>query len=215
MMKLDSKLFDGIRIKSRTEAKPKVDAPACAWEGCDQPGIYKAPKANRAPGEFHNFCLEHVRHYNTTFNFFAGMSADDIETEVQQNASSRTSWGAGATPKPKVKANATGPKMYRKTRPDEAVRRVSDPLHVFARYARSQARNPAQEREKKLQENDRRALETLGLHGPAKATEIKMAYKTLVKIHHPDANGGDKSSEDRLRTIIAAYTHLKTKGCLG
>ncbi|UXN74718.1 DnaJ domain-containing protein [Devosia sp. A8/3-2] len=48
--------------------------------------------------------------------------------------------------------------------------------------------------------------------GHAKSEQIKAAYKTLVKIHHPDANGGDKSSEDRLRTIIVAYSHLKKAG---
>ena len=83
-MKLDSKLFDAIRIKPRREAKPEVEAPACAWEGCDRPGLYKAPKGHRLEGEYHNFCLEHVRHYNTAFNFFSGMSADDIETHVNE-----------------------------------------------------------------------------------------------------------------------------------
>ena len=83
---------------------------------------------------------------------------------------------------------------------------------AFARYQRAQARNPSGPRERKLHELDRRALETLGFAGHVESVEIKKAYKALVKIHHPDANGGDKSSEDRLRAIIAAYTHLKTKG---
>ena len=211
-MKLDSKLFDGIRIRPRHEEKPQVEAPACAWEGCDQPGIYKAPKGNRAEGEYHNFCLEHVRHYNTTFNFFSGMSADDIETHVNQSSATagRPSWGLGAKPQPRT--NPNGPKMYRAPRPDDQSRRFNDPLHIFARYQRAQARNPQQERERKLHELDRRALETLGFQGSAKSLEIKQAYKALVKIHHPDANGGDKSSEERLRAIIAAYTHLKQKG---
>jgi hypothetical protein len=74
-------------------------------------------------------------------------------------------------------------------------------LHIFARYARASARGPQKEPVKPVHEPDRRALETLGIHGNAGASEI----------HHPDANGGDKSSEERLRTIIAAYTHLKVK----
>ena len=97
-------------------------------------------------------------------------------------------------------------------RPDDQTRRFNDPLHIFARYQRAQARNPQAPRERKLAELDRRALETLGFTAHAQSIEIKKAYKALVKIHHPDANGGDKSSEDRLRAIIAAYTHLKTKG---
>ena len=210
-MKLDSKFFDHIRIRPRQEQKPAVEAPPCAWEGCDRPGIYKAPKGHRSEGEYHNFCLEHVRHYNTAFNFFSGMSADDIEANVNATAAAASA-GARARPNPKVRANATGPKMYRKARPDETTRRFSDPLHVFARYARSQSRGPQTERERKLHELDKRALETLGIQGHAKSPEIKHAYKALVKIHHPDANGGDKGSEERLRAIIAAYTHLKTKG---
>lgn len=211
-MKLDSKLFDRIRIKPRHESKPVVEGPACAWEGCDQPGIYKAPKGNRAAGEYHNFCLEHVRHYNTTFNFFSEMSADDIETHIHDAATAAGRASTGPRPAPKPRTNPTGPKMYRQAAPNEESRRFNDPLHIFARYARSQARNPAPERAKKLHELDRRALETLGVTGAFKSPDIKKAYKTLVKLHHPDANGGDKSSEDRLRAIIAAYAHLKGKG---
>jgi len=213
-MKLDSKLFDAIRIKPRHEAKPEVEAPACAWEGCTQPGLYKAPKGHDREGQYHNFCLEHVRHYNTAFNFFAGMKADDIEAHVNESAATagRPNWGSGAKPQPKARPNSTGPKMYRQARPDDQTRRFNDPLHIFARYARAQSRNPVEAREKKLHELDRRALETLGVAGSFKSPDIKKAYKTLVKIHHPDANGGDKSSEERLRAIIAAYTHLKSKG---
>jgi DnaJ-class molecular chaperone len=42
--------------------------------------------------------------------------------------------------------------------------------------------------------------------------EIKARFKLLVKRHHPDANGGDRSAEDRLREIIQAYNYLKTAG---
>ena len=105
--------------------------------------------------------------------------------------------------------------MYRGARPNDQTRRFNDPLHIFARYARAQARNPQAERQRPLHELDRRAFETLGLHGHARADDIKHAFKSLVKIHHPDANGGDKASEERLRTIIAAYTHLKAKGFVG
>ena len=63
-----------------------------------------------------------------------------------------------------------------------------------------------------LRAYDRQALETLGIKGRVPSDEIKQAYKRLVKVHHPDANGGNKASEERLRAIIAAYAHLKTKG---
>ena len=212
-MKLDSKYFDRIRIRSRhPEERPRPEVKVCDWEGCDQPGEYRAPKGNRAAGEYHTFCLEHVRHYNQVFNFFADMQPDEMEAHVrhEQETDGRPSWGFGA------KASSAGPRMPRgAARPGTTQRPIHDPFGVFARYARHQKRAPVEERVKPLHEPDRRAFETLGFSGYAKAEEIKKAYKALVKIHHPDANGGDKSSEDRLRSIIAAYSHLKAKGFVG
>jgi len=209
-MKLDSKLFDGIRVKPRKGEAPKTELPTCGWEGCDKPGTYRAPKSQASNGEFHTFCLEHVRAYNKSFNFFAGQSDDEI-SEFMRNAArtgERPTWDMGAN------AHGAGnPKpRQRKTR-DFSGKRFSDPHNLFARLARNQGRtNPTAEKERRVLEPDRRALEALGLEGRRPSDEIKAAYKTLVKKHHPDANGGDKGSEDRLRAIIAAYTHLKQRG---
>ena len=210
-MKLDSKLFDRIRVQPRHAApEPRQEVPDCGWEGCDQPGIYKAPKGHRFEGEYHHFCLEHVRHYNSAFNFFSDMTEKEREKHLYTSAETdgRPSWGLGTKP------GNTGPRMPKRDGTPRT-KRFSDPLHVWAKYARHNARGPAPERVIKLNESDRRAFETLGFKASAKADEIKSAYKALVKIHHPDANGGDKTSEDRLRAIIAAYTHLKQKGFVG
>ena len=212
-MKLNSKYFDGIRIRSRhPEDEPRPDVKVCDWEGCQEPGEYRAPKGNRAAGEYHNFCLEHVRHYNQVFNFFAGMKPEEMESHLrrEQDTDGRPSWGFGA----KASAQTSGPRMPRGAprNPGAQQRPIHDPFGVFARYARHQKRAPAEERVKPLHELDRRSFETLGFSSYAKSDDIKKAYKALVKIHHPDANGGDKSSEDRLRAIIAAYAHLKAKG---
>ncbi len=43
----------------------------------------------------------------------------------------------------------------------------------------------------------------------ADAATVKARYKQLVKQVHPDANGGDRSYEDRLREVINAYNTLK------
>jgi hypothetical protein len=209
-MKIDSKLFDRVRIQPRHAVpEPQKQVPDCAWEGCGQPGIYKAPKGHRFEGEYHHFCLAHVRHYNTAFNFFADMSESEREKHLYTTAQTdgRPSWGLGTKPGAK-----SGPRMPKKGEATASGKRFSDPLHIWARYARANARGPAPERAIKLHENDRRAFEALGFKTGAKSDEIKRAYKALVKIHHPDANGGDKGSEERLRSIIAAYSHLKTKG---
>nr|WP_295890079.1 DnaJ domain-containing protein [uncultured Devosia sp.] len=204
-MKLQSKLFDTIRIKPRREEKPAPVEHACDWEGCDLAGEYRAPKGHRSEGQYHHFCLEHVRHYNTAFNFFAGMEKDELEEALHAppKAESRSSFATGNPGTRTSRQGAAG------LRPGD---RFGDPFGVFAKYRHRQAQKPAAERVKPLHEQDRRALETLGIVGQAKSEDIKRAYKTLVKIHHPDANGGDKSSEERLRTIIAAYSHLKKTG---
>ena len=204
-MKLQSKLFDTIRIKPRREEKPAPVEHVCDWEGCEEAGEYRAPKGHRSEGQYHHFCLEHVRHYNTAFNFFAGMDKDELEEALHAppKAESRSSFATG-------NPNMRGAKAAREAlRPGD---RFGDPFGVFARYRHRQSQKPAAERVKPLHEQDRRALETLGLIGQAKSDDIKRAYKTLVKIHHPDAKGGNKASEERLRTIIAAYSHLKKTG---
>jgi hypothetical protein len=203
-MKPQSKLFDTIRIRPRREEKPRPAAITCDWEGCGLAGEYKAPKGPRANGEYHHFCLEHVRHYNKAFNFFAGMSQEELDEALHAppKAESRSSFATGNPGTTRAARTAS-------VRPGD---RFGDPFGVFARYRYQQNKTPAAERAKPLGEPDRRALETLGITGHAKSDEIKQAYKALVKLHHPDVNGGDSSSEDRLRSIIAAYTHLKKAG---
>ena len=65
---------------------------------------------------------------------------------------------------------------------------------------------------RKILNAQRRAFDVLGLEADAKRTDIKARFKMLVKRHHPDANGGDRGSEDTLREIIQAYNYLKSAG---
>jgi DnaJ-domain-containing protein 1 len=148
-----------------------------------------------------------VRHYNSAFNFFAGMSPDELQEalHVPPKAEARPSFGTGQG---KAQARSQTAQQAGAKLGD----RYGDPFGVFARYRHRQAQKPAAERVRPLHEQDKRAFETLGLAGRVPSDEIKAAYKVLVKRHHPDANGGDRSSEDRLRAIIAAYSHLKKAG---
>jgi hypothetical protein len=206
-MKPQSKLFDNIRIRPRGEDKPAPAEVTCDWEGCEEPGEFKAPKGARSDGQYHNFCIEHVRHYNKAFNYFAGMSPDELDEALHAppKAESRSTFATG---NPQAARSAAG----RGTGSGQLGDKHGDPFGVFARYRYQQSKRPATERVKPLNEPDRRALETLGIMGQPKSDDIKAAYKALVKKHHPDVNGGDASSEERLRTVIAAYSHLKKQG---
>ena len=76
-------------------------------------------------------------------------------------------------------------------------------------------RAPARSAEAKVETRkvfnaERKALQVMGLGSDATLDDVKAKYKALVKQHHPDANGGDRSTEDRLIEIIKAYNYLKT-----
>jgi hypothetical protein len=91
---------------------------------------------------------------------------------------------------------------------------AADPLGMFSEFGARTAQQEAQRKaETRVIRNvERRALETLGLDIDATSVEVKARFKVLVKRHHPDANGGDRSSEDRLVEIIQAYNYLKSVG---
>ena len=83
---------------------------------------------------------------------------------------------------------------------------MRDPFNLFGTRAGDHPR------ERKAKPLEAKALETLGLDAKATGADIKSRYKELVKRHHPDANGGDRGSEDRFRDVLHAYRVLKQAG---
>lgn len=51
--------------------------------------------------------------------------------------------------------------------------------------------------------------ETLGVSRSATDKEIKAAYRKLAREHHPDANAGNKRSEEKFKELAEAYEVLK------
>ena len=72
-MKIDSPLFDSIRVKPGKDRRVKNDGPACQWAGCKEKATNFAPKGPNTEGRWH-YCVKHVREYNQSYNFFAGMA---------------------------------------------------------------------------------------------------------------------------------------------
>jgi DnaJ-domain-containing protein 1 len=87
----------------------------------------------------------------------------------------------------------------------------NDPSAFFAWRARQSRSTPVENR-RQLRPLEKKAMTTLGLKQGATKDEIKGRFKELVKLHHPDANGGDTRSEEKLREIIQAYNYLKQAG---
>jgi len=205
-MSNDSPLFDRIRVKPDKDRRLRAELPGCNWPGCDAPATHRAPKGRERANEYWRFCLEHVREYNSSYNFFSGMS-DDAVAKYQKDALTghRPTWKMGsiggkrARRMPKGLRGADFP--------------TDDPFSLFGETgARRTAQAKSASEARKIFNAQRRALETLGLEDDASRADIKSKFKTLVKRHHPDANGGDRGSEDQLREIIQAYNYLKSAG---
>jgi hypothetical protein len=200
-MKFDSPLFDRIRVKPAEDRRLRPDAPCCDWKGCGNTATHRAPKGRLRENEYWRFCLDHVREYNHSYNYFAGMSEEAV-TKYQKDSITghRPTWKMG-----------TG------NRPDSAnlgPGGAQDPFNMFREFGASNWRPQAEriEPQRAVRNAERKALHELGLEEGADKAEIKARFKLLVKRHHPDANGGDRGSEDKLREIIQAYNYLKSTG---
>ena len=171
-------------------------------QGCDHPGCalgggFRAPMGRLREGQYFCFCLDHVREYNASYNYFNGMTDNDV-ARFQKDATigHRPTWTMG------VNRTARG---FREDESDAA-----GPMDPLSRF-RARARRPAPEpRRPSRGVAAMKALTELGLDENADAENIKARYKELVKRLHPDANGGDRSTEDKLREIIQAYNYLRS-----
>lgn len=202
-MNFNSRLFDRIRIgASEQEAVPESDGPVCDHPGCNRPGEFRAPKGRGREGQFFRFCMEHVKAYNATYNYFSGMDDDALAAyQKQEEIGHRPTWKLG------VNSQAARMAQRGKVARGEAAD-VQDAFNLFGARRAQQAQQP----QSRIGVLARKSLETLGLDENADAAAIKARYKELVKRFHPDANGGDRSREDRLQEILKAYQQLKTTG---
>jgi curved DNA-binding protein CbpA len=202
-MKSYSKYFERIRVRPDPEAELKSRAPRCQWDGCDEAGTHRAPVGRMREGEYFKFCFDHVREYNKGFNYFSGLGDTEI-ARFQKEALTghRPTWSMGVNPSarssPDIAQQRSGRAGY--------YNRMRDPYNLFG------DRENNRPRERKAKPLEAKALDTLGLDVRATAAEIKARYKELVKRHHPDANGGDRGSEDRFRDVLQAYRVLKQAG---
>lgn len=201
-----SKYFEKIKVRRSPEAERAASGPVCQWDGCDAAGTHRAPVGRMAEGQYFKFCFDHVRAYNKGFNYFSGLAEGDI-ARYQKEAMTghRPTWKMGVSSK-----TATAAPDFAQKRSGKAgyYARLRDPYGMF-----KDGIDPADRpRTRKLKSLEAKAMETLGLDAAATGTQVKQRYKELVKRHHPDANGGDRASEDRFRDVIQAYRILKQAG---
>ncbi len=179
------------RTYDRPQYPPGAQPRICDRPGCSELGEFRAPRSRALLNEYYWFCLEHVRAYNASWDFYRGMSEAEVEASRRADiVGGRPSWPLGAR----------GPRPFGFD--DDSLR------EALRRFFTDSAEAPARPRRPPTQEEE--ALAVLELDAHATAAEIKARYKVLAKLHHPDANGGDKAAEDRLKSINQAYTYLKS-----
>ena len=159
---------------------------------CGAAGEYRAPKSRNALTEYWWFCLEHVRAYNGSWDYYKGMTPGQIEAQLRSD----TSWQRPTWPLGRLGTGAWEEEVLR------------DPLHILAAArAEKTGRKPQVQAPAELRE----PLATFGLAWPTTLAVVKARYKELAKLHHPDANGGSRDAEERLKTINLAYAALRNR----
>ena len=160
--------------------------------GCDSPGEFKAPLQPAdfdGPGSWRFLCLDHVREHNAKYNFFEGMSPEEI-TEAQHPLAG---WD-----RPSRRFNGGDPPPRWSD--------FSDPLDAIAtRFGRGREGGA----HARFSKPERRALSVLGLGEDSDRHQLRKRYSGLVRRYHPDKNGGDRSHEGRLAEVIEAYQLLR------
>lgn len=172
----------------------------CAVPGCDDRGEFRAPisphRGADGPPDYRWMCLDHVRNFNAGYNYFAGMSEDQIVAAQSPTAGweteSRSFRAAGSADLPprwadfKDPIDALGARF--RQRMDEARREASAP---------------------RFNREEHRALKSLDLPSDCARSDLRRRYAELLRKYHPDRNGGDRRFEKHLTEVVSAYQLLK------
>lgn len=170
----------------------------CHAPGCDDAAEFRAPGVREpsfdGPGDYRWFCLDHVRAFNADYDWFDGMSAEEILAAQRPYAG----WERET-------------RAFRPTAGIDSAPRwadFADPLDAIAYRAR--ARRGEQGAGHQFSADERGALDVLGLAVDCDRRGLRLRYSELVRRYHPDRNGGDRSFEARLQRVVEAYQLLRS-----
>lgn len=165
----------------------RAEPDRCDWPECSNVGEFRAPRSNRVPGDvggWQYLCLDHVRAFNAGYNYFDGLSPDEIHAAQSPLAG----W------------------EQEMVRGGRMAFTFGDPHELFGKGGSGPA---TQQPQRWAAKGDAQALGMLGLDRTATAVDIRRAYRALVRRYHPDSNGGDRAQEGKLQAVVSAFTHLK------
>lgn len=184
------------RIALNDPGIPEPPPRPCEQAGCPLPGEYRAPRDRARLNDYRWFCLEHVRAYNRAWDYYKGMGPAEIEAELRADSGwQRPTWPLG---------RLGGFNPF-----DSGYLR--DPLGVLRDTPLHKARRGKPRRRDEPPAELRAALDLLGLAWPLDPALLRARYKDLAKRYHPDANGGDRQAEEKLKDINRAYSLLRRR----
>ncbi|VDC30793.1 J domain-containing protein [Pseudogemmobacter humi] len=167
----------------------------CDYPGCKAEGQFRAPKSREQLDEFFWFCKDHIREYNLKWNFFDGTSDEEFRRIVEKDRL----WERETKPFSKKDDGNAWARMG-----------VRDPLEILGeKGTRNPGAQPVSGATRKLPPTERRALEILDSRDTMTKTEIRKQYKGLIKVLHPDMNGGDRSQEEMLQEVVWAWDQIR------
>ena len=179
----------------------ETDARECEAPDCAEPGEFRAPGSRApsfdGPGDWRWFCLEHVRAFNSGYDWFEGMTADEILAAQSPVAG----WARETRA---FRADSAGVPRWAD---------FDDPLDAIgARASDIRNRAAAQQAFARFTPQERDALGVMGLGPQTDRHELRKRYSSLVRRYHPDRNGGDRSHEAVLQRVVEAYQLLRKAG---
>jgi hypothetical protein len=177
---------------------PDPDRPLrpCDAPGCASVGEFRAPRSRSALNEYVWFCLPHVREYNAAWDYYKGMGPAEIEANLRND----TSWQRPTWPLGRLGGSSRfSPEHLR------------DPLGILRDTPLHAQRAKPREEKREAPPELRAALDVLGLVWPVDGPALRSRYKELAKQLHPDLNGADRASEDRLKDVNRAYSLLRQR----
>tara|TARA_X000000368_G_scaffold81037_1_gene60881 strand:+ start:4285 stop:4896 length:612 start_codon:yes stop_codon:yes gene_type:complete len=192
-MRPSPKYFNNLRIKPKNLSKKRP----CDYGGCNEHGEFQA-KTKSAAKFF--YCLNHIKEFNKNYNFFEGMSEEEIiDYQISAIIGHRPTWKSGTNPH----AN-----YFSKFAKNDGSA-FDDPFDLFEKDKTSKYERQSKIKKGKISE---KAYKLLDFSSLSSKSDIRKKFKEVVKSLHPDTNGGDNSQEDLLKEVISAYKTLKSQG---
>ena len=192
------------RFQGRYEAQGRD----CEVGGCQEAGEFRAPGSRapgfNGPGEWRWFCLDHIREFNAGYDWFEGMSADEI-IEAQNPI---LGWRRESQA---FRGDAGVDGVPRWADFDDPLDAIGQRAHDIRRRAAGgpRAAHAAGGVWARFTPREREALSVMGLDGETDRSGLRQRYSQLVRKYHPDRNGGDRSHEAKLGRVVEAYQLLR------